>query len=233
MKHHPAFTLIELLVVISIIALLVAILLPTLTAARRVAQDTSCLVNLRQLGVSLAAYQVDEDGKFPSGTGSNWDVWDRNTAPYFGVNKPGPAQFPEPNNVMQCPLDDRVSDGVPDARSYTASLLRDRGGNIDGVVQIFDQSNANYTPAVRVDDVVTPSYTVSLFEMQRDGNRQWRHSFSVTDGWLSTGPTNASSPHSNGAWPFLFVDGHAGLHAPELAWEPFNGTGRHWWTTNK
>ncbi len=56
--NHRAFTLIELLVVISIIALLIAILLPALGAARDAAQGTACLSNLRQIGVSMNSYSA-------------------------------------------------------------------------------------------------------------------------------------------------------------------------------
>jgi prepilin-type N-terminal cleavage/methylation domain-containing protein len=51
-----AFTLIELLVVISIIALLISILLPSLTAAREAAKSTQCRSNLHQMMVAEFAY---------------------------------------------------------------------------------------------------------------------------------------------------------------------------------
>lgn len=61
-REQAAFTLIELLVVISIIALLISILLPALSNARRAAQDVACLAMLRQLGTANATYEADSKG---------------------------------------------------------------------------------------------------------------------------------------------------------------------------
>jgi prepilin-type N-terminal cleavage/methylation domain-containing protein len=59
------FTLIELLVVISIIALLMAVLLPALGRARKQARAVACQANLRQWGLALNLYAQDNEGRLP------------------------------------------------------------------------------------------------------------------------------------------------------------------------
>ena len=70
-KTHPVgFTLIELLVVISIIALLIALLLPALSQAKESARNVLCMNNEKQMGISTIAYLQDANGFFPPG--SEW-----------------------------------------------------------------------------------------------------------------------------------------------------------------
>jgi prepilin-type N-terminal cleavage/methylation domain-containing protein len=86
-KLLSAFTLIELLVVIAIIAILAALLLPALAAAREKARRTSCLNNLRQMGIALESCCGDYSEYFPS-----WNAWGVQTLPGFPAEPGYPRQ---------------------------------------------------------------------------------------------------------------------------------------------
>ncbi len=64
-RSRTGFTLIELLVVIAIIAILAAILFPVFARARAKARQTSCLSNLKQIGLAMTMYADDFDGLMP------------------------------------------------------------------------------------------------------------------------------------------------------------------------
>jgi prepilin-type N-terminal cleavage/methylation domain-containing protein/prepilin-type processing-associated H-X9-DG protein len=68
-RRRSGFTLIELLVVVSIIALLIAILLPSLARAKNNAKKTACASNMHQIGVALNTYAAEYDNNVPPETG--------------------------------------------------------------------------------------------------------------------------------------------------------------------
>jgi len=80
---RKGFTLIELLVVISIIALLLAILMPSLTKVKKQAKAVACQANLRQWGLVLNFYTDDNNGYFMSGSGGSHFEWMEPARPYY------------------------------------------------------------------------------------------------------------------------------------------------------
>jgi prepilin-type N-terminal cleavage/methylation domain-containing protein/prepilin-type processing-associated H-X9-DG protein len=66
-RRHRGFTLIELLVVVAIIALLMAILVPSLQRAREQAKGVLCATNLRQIGQAIWAFGISNGGRAPGG----------------------------------------------------------------------------------------------------------------------------------------------------------------------
>ncbi len=82
MRKPRGFTLIELLVVISIIAVLLAILIPSLSKVREKVKDTACRSNLKNVGLALLMYLDAYDRKLPPSNSANGYLW------YDGAGNP-------------------------------------------------------------------------------------------------------------------------------------------------
>ena len=91
MIGRRGFTLIELLVVISIIALLIAILLPALKKAADSAEKAQCAVNCRQVVVAIQAYATDRNGETPP---SKYDLGE-GVGGVYAIYQPGFPDLPD------------------------------------------------------------------------------------------------------------------------------------------
>ena len=82
---RPAFTLIELLVVITIIAILAAILMPTIGMVKKLANQSSCSSRQKQLALAIEAYRVENEAVYPLSALHDWGDFNwpaALTAPY-------------------------------------------------------------------------------------------------------------------------------------------------------
>jgi len=220
-KTLRAFTLIELLVVIAIIAILAALLLPTLAKAKQKGLSAECLSNLKQWGLAAQLYAGDnrdflpkEGVQTPTATQLNnpaFEAW------YIGLpavmNFPlyrdmpwrtNPAVTPA-KTIWLCPANSRRCD----ASSVTNNLFHYCWNEaLDGI-------GANDQDYVKTTSIHNPSRTVLLFDTKNlpaIGTNNFVH-------------TNL---HSKGA-NISFVDGHSAhfkaiefrnTNNPNLIWSP-------------
>jgi prepilin-type N-terminal cleavage/methylation domain-containing protein/prepilin-type processing-associated H-X9-DG protein len=109
------FTLIELLVVIAVIGILAALLLPALGRAKERVLVAKCLSNLREIGLAIQMYRDDNDGRYPTVSGSDWisfrlggDDGDAEAASRFGLETATHRalwQYTTSRDVYRCPAD--------------------------------------------------------------------------------------------------------------------------------
>ena len=228
-QYHPGFTLVELLVVIAMIALLAAILLPSLSLAKEKAQEIICLNNLKQLQTCAKLYSLDYDGSLPP----NQNVYDLNTL------KPIPGSDP---NLTLCkglaPFDtttQNIEDGVlfrynkltdiyrcPSDRSWVRTpegqllpIRRTRSINmsqsINGVP--YQDKTLRYAPSFAKEteiDGPSPSDLIFFVGVHEDAIFDSHFGIPPRGRSLSYGPQWWDLPagrHSQGG-NFSFADGH-------------------------
>ena len=104
------FTLIELLVVIAIIAILAAILFPVYARLKEKANQTTCLAQLKQLGLAFQSYANDYDGRlprldYPSGGLLNWAGCGQNCVMDLVISRGTIYPYVKSEAIYLCPTD--------------------------------------------------------------------------------------------------------------------------------
>ncbi len=226
-----AFTLIELLVVIAIIALLLAILLPSLQAAKRLASSSACLSNEKTLLTAWIMYADDNEGQLVSNRACYdtpedqtpwvhrpkdfaWNDLPNNPAPptiadedrFRGIQAGALWKYIKDVGAYHCPGDNRRSTQLPPRdcwRSYSISYA-------------FGNSGHAYREYEKIHAIENGALYYVFVEEEHNGSRYGENE----GGWALRG---VEQPYNPGAWAFYdplasyhlksstfgFADGHA------------------------
>jgi prepilin-type N-terminal cleavage/methylation domain-containing protein/prepilin-type processing-associated H-X9-DG protein len=242
LQRKNGFTLIELLVVISIIALLAAILFPVFARARENARRSSCMSNMKQLGLAFMQYTQDYDEKLPTAGAPSGVVppncWDVCIAPYAGVK----VQAGLPPAIFRCPSDASVET----RRSYNVPYNGNYAGppydstKLSNATYVFGYEPAVTPPVligVNTAWIPQPAITILLVEMPSSPpgvSPVYNNSFAAYG--YSTGTTGLNGQdkgnpgqqaHFDG-WNYLFCDGHVKWMRPEQTQPTATGVANLW-----
>ncbi len=189
---RKGFTLIELLVVIAIIAILAAILFPVFARAREKARQTSCLSNMKQVGLATMMYVQDYDERFmrcwngpvvPGVRGETCLGWQHVIYPYQ-----------KNSQLVICPSYDRNSwefDPVPTSLGYPWAYRYPTYAANNQIVAPY--------PPLKLSGVAKPADTVWATEVYGDN---------ITYLPSQNGASNYRNSHNEGT-NIAWCDGHA------------------------
>jgi prepilin-type N-terminal cleavage/methylation domain-containing protein/prepilin-type processing-associated H-X9-DG protein len=226
------FTLIELLTVIAVIAILAALLLPVLAAARSKAHAISCLSNERQLMLASLVYVGDFNDALPYNLGAaeikkleaqsqfwNWSTpvmsWelDADNTNTVLLTQGGIGPYASSTaKVYRCPADSAVSDiqaqaGWP-ARVRSISMNAMVGNAGQFIAGGANVNNPDYQQFLKVSQIPRPAQIFVLTE---------EHPDSINDGYFLNKPDSMKwldlpASYHNGGANLAFADGHLETH---------------------
>lgn len=221
MKKGQGFTLIELLVVIAIISILAVILFPVFARARENARRTSCLSNLKQIGLGIMQYTQDYDEVYPP-------IFKRNSLNRTTLQtEPG-----TPGQYFYCSYDGSASSSkgfswmdfifpyVKSVQTYICpSATRPPLSSTSGPYPSYGINSAFYGLNTLYTDTQLWLRPISITSVQRTSelimimDLNWTNNPNNPAGYNARArPTSAEysyhAPHFDGT-VFVFADGHA------------------------
>lgn len=216
-RRARGFTLLELLAVFFTVATLVAMLLPVLTKARVKAQRTTCLSNLRQLGLAWVMYSSDNNGRlvesYPVNNSNAWvlgDMRNPRDAVSLDLLRQGKLYpYNRNDSIYHCPADKGVEiDGrrFPSVRSFSMNAFM--GARDPTLGPIPSNASKFVTFYAKEHEIPRPS---ALWVLLDEDER------SINDGFFVPDPNGqmwidfpAASPHRhNYSFALDFADGHS------------------------
>jgi prepilin-type N-terminal cleavage/methylation domain-containing protein/prepilin-type processing-associated H-X9-DG protein len=207
-RSQLGFTLIELLVVIAIIAILTAISLPTINKVQASSKSTKCLSNLRQIGIAVLAYPIDNNGNLPVDSAESFLaktdlLWFKLITSYIPTRAGSTVAV---DKVLRCPAEKQPPNSVVGSIcQYTAAYSMVSEGNTRGAGprKISGISNPTTTFLV-VDGVLIPN------DYSSNGMAAWNNAIKPDiDAASALDTKNISFRHKN-SMNAVYADGHVG-----------------------
>ena len=211
------FTLIELLVVIAVIAILAALLLPSLSRSKSSAESVTCANNIRQLSLAWLLYADDNNDLLVNNHGvpetlarrqtwannvQDWVDGDDNTnLVYLSDAKLGPYAN-RATKIYKCPSDRELAANGERIRSMSMNALVGNSG------EITNQFNPLYVQFLKKSDIPNPAGIFVFLD---------EHCDTLNDGffvnrWEDYAWGNLPGSYHNGAVNLSFADGHVETH---------------------